>query len=304
MQKGSKRALVTGCIVGLLIPVLVIGVGASHTVCSLGPAIGFSGPIASPTLLAIAPPGGFVNASFYALTLNGSETEAYGSYTTALVNSSVMDFEVVNWSLHSEDSTSALGWGSSATCPAVVLVAAGTHGVSYSGSATGPVPAPVAGGVGVRTQVPTQFLVHGVPSAILNETYGASPVGSVDWVPSAEGMQWEGPSPALAALGVSIGPFYVNHILFGCGVTISLTEIRFGVPIQLLNGTRETVPGSFPGDWPVGPAGATNMTIAMTYVFPLTSGGGSWGAYLAGEGGPLSSGGLLFEQTATTNSTD
>ena len=304
MEKGSKRALVAGCIAGLLIPVLVIGVGASHTVCSLGPAIGFSGPIASPTLLAIAPPGGLVNASSYVRTSNGTATTAYGSYTTTLVNSSVMDFEVVNWSLHSENSTSAFGWGSNSACPGLVLVPVGSRGVMSFGSAPGPVPAPEPGGVGVRTQVPPQFVANGVPSAIMNETYGASPIGSVDWAANAEGMEWEGPSPALAALGTGIGPYYVNHTLFGCGVTISFTEIRFGVPIQLLNGTRETVPASFPGDWPIGPAGATNMTIAMTYVFPVPSGGGSWNVYLAGEGGPLSPGGLLFEQTATTNSTD
>ena len=295
--------LVLGVIAGVVVPALVLGIGATHTACSLGPVIGSSGLLASPDDIALAPPGGFVNSSVYVLTVyNSSFRTAMGAYSLLPQNSSSSTFELLNWTLHSELSSSAFGWGSNSPCPAASWPpASGTAGGWTSSCSTCPIAAPAHAGVGQRLVVPPQFNAGGVPSAVINESYGPMPFASFAWGLTQGGIGWSSlPQPAAAK--ISVGPFYEHGQLFGLGVTLTSTGIQFGIPIHLLSGTEVVVPASFPADWPFGPPDGTNLTITMTYVFPATTGQGTWAVYLPGPGSPFSSGGLLFEQTAQGNS--
>ncbi len=293
------RGLVWGVAVGLLIPALVLGVGATHLVCTVGPVIGSSGWIASPDAFALAPPGGFVNFSFYELTVfNSSSSSAWGSYSELPLNTSVMDFNAVNWTLHDENSSVAFGWGSNAPCRGVSLAPGFGGAVPGLSGCSGPITQPAPAGVGQRLDVPLQFTACGLPSAVVNATYGSTPLATFSWVANATSVGWDDP-PALQAIGASPGPFNEHGQLFGLAITLKATTIDFGVPIHLLNGSQEIIPASFPQDYPWGPPGGTNLTISWTYVLPMTTGQGTWSVYLPGDSGPFSPGGLLFEQTSS-----
>jgi hypothetical protein len=90
------------------------------------------------------------------------------------------------------------------------------------------------------------------------------------------------------------GPYYVDHTFIGLGPRVQLSEIHFGVPIHLLNGTLELIPSGFPSAVP-----AVLLSITITYVFPVTDDQGTWNMYPAGGGGAFPLGGFVFEQTST-----
>lgn len=291
MKKRLPVVLAVAAAIGFAITAVSFGVGATHIVCSQGPVLGWSGTLASPIAIAPAPPGGYVNSSYSLTTVYNSTYEAGESGWSDLPqNSSSADSEDLNWTLFSERSTTALGWGSEAQCNGDVLV----PGTGLGGCGGCVVAPPAPAGIGQRLVVPSQ-LYNDSSSALINASYSPTPIATITWSGNQSGVQWT--NPAALSDRATIGPFYEYGHLFGLGISVRQSSIGFGVPIHLLAGGNEIVTASFPQDWPAGPPGGTTLTIEMTYVLPESSAQGTWAVYLPGGEGSFSPGGLLFEQT-------
>ncbi|MGB6501376.1 MAG: hypothetical protein WBG19_08270 [Thermoplasmata archaeon] len=294
MRFNPRVCMILGISIGLILPLVILGVGVTHSICSQGPVIGRSGPLMSPWAIAVAPPGGFVNGSF-----SVNYTFPDSSYTIAglsdlPMNSTVADYDVENWSLHSENSTEVSGRGPTVSCTSFLLVAGGE-----SSSCTGcPIGPPTPGGIGQRVVVPEQFGFGSIPSAIINGSYNAPPIASFTFEEVGGGLQVSNPGN-FSGLPVAYGPFYEHGELYGLGLTIRMHSTHFGVPIRLTNGTVENFTGSLPADlMHTAPSEDISLVIKMVYVLPVTTAAGTWDVYVAGAGNPYSIGGLLFEQTA------
>lgn len=292
MKKSLPAALIIGITIGFAVTAVTLGLGVTHIVCNRGSPIGWSGTIASPYSIALAPPGGFVNASYSLTTVYNSSYRTGESGSSDLpMNSSWADIGALNWTLYSEGSSTALGWGSQAQCNGVILVPGPFFQWSCGGCVISP---PATPGVGQRLVVPPQFY-NASPSAVINASYGPAPAATFTWSENQTAFEWSSPEGVSGFPGTA-APFSEFGRSFGIGITTIQSAIQFGVPIHLLSGGSELIPASFPQDWPAGPPGGTTMTITMTYVLPMSSGQGTWAVYLPGNGGPYSPGGLVFEQ--------
>lgn len=292
MKRPLSVGLALGLVVGAALPIVAFGVGTTHVVCSPGPVIGWSGPLATPFEVALAPPGGFVNLSY---NMPGE----FG-WSDLPMNDSTADYGVYNWTVSSQNRTEALGWGSNAPCSQITLGVSATLGnppPPWGGCGGCQVAPPAPSGIGQRLSVPQQLFYSTLPTALMNATYGVTPNATITWNESNGGVTWSNPA-GLSGLPVTIGPFYEFGRLYGLNVTLKQSEIRFGIPIHLITGGTETVPASFPLDFPYHYSEPNYLSITMTYVFPAATAQGTWEIYLAGAGSPYSVGGLLFEQTA------
>ena len=298
MPQPLRTGLVIGVVVGLALAGAVLGVGATHIVCSAGPVLGQSGTLVTPLDVALAPPGGYVNASWLLKTVfSQNESVSILEWSTFPENSTRTDIFAYNWTLRGENSSTAPGWGSDSPCDGRTLIESGALANGSSGCGGCPIAPAVPAGVGQRTIVPEQFYYNGVPSVLINASYGEAPIASFSWNDTAGALTWSNPG-GFDGLPVSLAPFYEFGVLYGLGITLSLSGIGFDVPIQLTNGQSITVPTSFPAAFNTQETSTTTMSITMTYILPLSTDQGSWNAYLPGDGGPFSLGGLLFEQTA------
>ena len=280
MRRPIVVGLAIGLAIGLAVPVLLLGVSESHVVCSVGPVIGSSGWISTPLDIALAPPGGSVNSS---MAVGGSYRVAEGSSFPS--NDTTVDTIALNWTLHSETSTTVLGWGTTSKCDGESLVA----GTSIGGCGGCVVAPPTPAGIGQRLVVPSQL---GNDFAVINGSYGSAPIASFNWSVSNGGVTWSNPL-GLAGMPVELGPFFERGQLFGFKVELSLSGIEFGVPIHLAAGGLRVIAASFPASVP-------GMTYAasMTYVLPASTAQGTWAIFLAGSGSAYPLGGFLFEETA------
>ena len=281
MKRPARVGLAVGVAIGLVLTAGMLGTGATHLVCSQGPVIGWSGWLATPYTIPLAPPGGLVNSSFW-IDIGGAPV--YGE-STVPQNFSSADTDTLNWSLHSENTATAPGWGSSTPCPGSDLV----MGPSAGGCGGCQVAPPATPGVGQRLEVPSRFAVD---SALINASYGTTPIASFSWTQAGEGTQWS--NLGTGAFPAGVGSFYEYGHLIGLYLQIQVSSIHFGVPIRLTSGTMEIFPASFPESVP-----GTGYAANMTYVFPSVTDQGTWDVYAAGAGSPYSVGGLVFEQTAT-----
>lgn len=299
MKRAWTSALAAGAVVGFLLPAIALGVGTSHLVCVVGGITGWSGVIATPTDIALAPPGGAVN---YSSSLNTvwSSTDASGltGASEAPLNWSTVDMYQQNWTFRSESTQRVLGWGASPQCPGVLTANGGPTG-EYGACFACLIANATPSGVGNRLLIPQPVVVEGTPLASVNLSYAPSPAGSLSWTATSTGVVSLSESAGLRELPVSVEPFYELGQFIGLGITLlQQQQLSFGVPIHFLNGSTVVVPASLPTDWPVGPAGATSFSLTLTYVLPASTDQGSWAVYLAGSGGAISAAGLLFEQTS------
>ena len=292
-----RLAFLAGVVIGLVLPMTVLGVGATHSVCSSGSLLGWSGLVATPDEVTLAPPGGFVNDSWVQhVVVSSTFSFSTGGYSAYPINFSRADFGVTNWTLSSVVTSRAPGWGPDARCPADALGTGSLKGLGSGGCTGCEITPPTAGGVGNRLLLPSQFYYGTVPSVILNTSYSSIPAASFSWMETGGGVEWSS-SASLQNLTTGIGPFYLNGSLLGLGVTAHFSTIRFGIPIHLLSGGTETYPGSYPLDYS-GSWESVSLSITQTYVFPAATEQGDWSVYVAGAGSAFSPGGLLFVQTA------
>ena len=299
MRQPFRIGIVLGVVVGVALAGAVLGIGTTHIVCSAGPVLGQSGTLVAPWEVEIAPPGGYVNMSYQVQTVfNQSLTVGFGGWNDVPLNSTHADVSGYNWTLRGEQASVVAGWGPDPACTGRTLVATPALANGSSGCAGCPVGASVPAGVGERTVVPTQFSYNGVPSVLINASYGATPVADFSWDVTDGAPVWSNPGD-FDGLPVSLGPFYEAGRLYGLGITISFTSLGFEVPIVLTSGQTIDLPASFPAAFSPGIGATTTLSEVMTYILPATSGQGTWAVYLPGNGGPYSLGGLLFEQTAT-----
>lgn len=289
--------LILGVSLGIALPATALGVGATHTVCVEGAVMGWSGLIATPTVVGLAPPGGLVNVSYSEhVTVSSTYSWTDSAASAEPVNDSSVDVGVSNWTLVSILAEQIPGWGPVVHCPTFSWGRGSLNGLVSGGCDGCQIAPPVPGGIGNRLEVPTQFYYDSVPSTILNASYTSSPAATFTWNGSARDVTWSSTGP-LENLTSYVGPFYEGKVLVGLGVQVHYSSIHFGVPIQLTDGSREVIPASFPADIP-GPWENATIAIDYSYVFPLSTSQGSWQVYVPGLGSPYATGGLLFVQTA------
>lgn len=302
-------ALAVGIAVGVALSVLALGASVAHpthVVCVEGPVLGWSGPLASPETIGVAPPGGYVD--YYVDVFNPGQTNYTGSFEEAPSPSNVTnaDLQVFNWTLRSQATSTVSGSGPAVFCAKVVLVPTQNIPASDPSNRTmWPVLPSVAAGVGHRTVVPSQFNVGTIPSVSIDESYPLTPIGNFTWDIAKNDTEWSiTPDPALIHMrDLRLEPWNWPPTggFFGTEIALSIANFSFGVPIHLLNGTEETVPASFPANWIWNTTGHTVFAGELDYMIPMTTGEGTWEVYLAGGGDSLSPGGLLFEQLTWNN---
>jgi hypothetical protein len=293
--------MAVGIACGIAIPLGVLGVGVTHTECSSGPIIGWSGPLLTPWDVALAPPGGYVNSSYELTSVSSNFSVQTGGGSTIPKNATTSDFEVDNWTMNSESSNQIPGWGAAVSCPPYILEEGyDTSGVTGISGCDGCQIVPSAPeGIGQRLLVPEEFYFNSTPSTVINASYNAPPIATFSFHQVPGGIQFSSPGN-FSDLPFTDGPFYEFGQLYGFELTVVLSTIQFGVPIHFTNGTSETVPGAIPTDLTrIQSSESISFSIHMTYVFPFATAQGTWNVYAAGAGSPYSIGGLLFEQTAT-----
>jgi hypothetical protein len=294
-------SLAIGILIGVSLPVLVFGVGATHTICREGPILGTSGPLVAPFEVSVAPPGGLVDTTFALNTsFGGTPYSSFGGGLIQPENGTSAALWAYNWTLRGENSTTVAGWGPAVACTGRDLLASGSLANGSSGCGCSIAP-PVSAGVGQRVELPARLSYNGVPAVLLNETYGPTPIASFNWSENDSGVRWSNPGN-FAGLPVTVGPFYEFNRLVGIGIFLHLSKISFGVPINITGGGVENLPASFPSAFGLSSGEEITMSIATAYILPADTDQGSWSVYLPGGGGPFSPGGLLFEQTAELSS--
>jgi hypothetical protein len=285
MKRSVRVGLCVGLVVGVALPLVALGVGVTHVVCNQGSALGWGGRLlATPLNVAVPPPGGFVNYSV-TVSMNGSEVQTYFSPLPS--NASVASWLSYNWTAYSETASTTPGWGPAPKCPAYALAPGALYGGGNCFLA-----APTPAGIDERSAIPDDLNSCGSPSALINATYGASPISNFDWVNTSQGEQFSVPTGP-GSYQLTAGPFFEHQQLYGFGVSVRLSSIQFGLPIPVRSGGVEDFAASLPEDVP-----GLSLQGSLTYVFPAATDQGSWDVYLAGPGSPYSVGGLLFEQTA------
>jgi hypothetical protein len=300
MKHPMGVGLSIGVVVGLILAGLTLGVG-THTVCVQGAAVGTGGPLLSPYDIAIAPPGGYVNSS-WSTWQNSSEGSSQTSGGSAFpFNSSTSSFDIDNWTLYAERSTSTLGLGSEPRCPAYSLVASpGWSVAGISGCFGCSVLPATSGGIGQRVIVPPQFYLDTVPSVLVNGSYDSQPLSTVSFSLAQNG-DWEqsNANNNLSGYGITFGEFIYNGTGFGASFSVTYKQSHFGVPIRFTNGTIEDFLGGLPTDEnSTLYSGNLSVSVTMTYVLPAASSASTWEVFLPGGDSPYALEGLLFEQTA------
>jgi len=280
----SSRPVVVGLVVGIALGSalsgVTLGLGVTHQECSRGPVVGWSGHLAALIALGVPPPGGLVNWSY---TWGGDS----GSMDTP-ANSTLADYTLLNWTAVSETPVTKPGWGPGQSCPPIALEAPTEVGTSCGGCLLAP---GVVGGVGARTVLPVQGSFESDPTVLLDGLYPSSPLGSFEWnisngaiyIDFAGARQFAGDATPYQP---STGAPYA-----GLELHVTVSEVQFGVPIHLLNGTIVTFPSGTP-QWLPG----THLTIHLTYIFPGPGNNETWNIYAAGGRGVYPLGGYLFEQ--------
>lgn len=282
-------ALVIGVAAGLATPGIALGF---HFDCIRGARVGWSGYIRTPYMVAVPPPGGFVNftASFW------NVTGGYGSTDSRDYPSSniVVSDQNRNWSLYHQQSKLVVGLGQNPSCPANVLTVSG-----YPADwATGTLPnTSTPAGIGERSTVPSQYSFDieplAGPTAVLNGSYGLQPLLNFSWHQVGVGFVSVTSTEALGNLSISVKPIWNGTVFVGLGLTTNLTEIQFGIPILAQSGSLGIYVASLPSDSP-----NWGLLNHVTYVFPSSTDQGTWSIYAAGAGSAFPLGGYLFEQTA------
>lgn len=287
-QNRRGVSISVGVAVGLLIPSITLGAFATHVVCDRGPVIGITGGISAPLVVGIAPPGGLVTYlyQFWINSTGGSYHEWGGP--TAPENSTTSAGGLFRWNLSSVQQSRALGWGPQQACAPLSLTGTGGGG-GCSGCTLSP---PVPQGIGNRVLLPTTISYQGFPGVTLNATYPSSPVASFTWHVGTEGLEWAFNFGA-SELNATFHPFYKGTSLVGLAVLQDASTLGFGVPIELTNGTIQTVPETFPAGWAV-----SGFAAEVTYILPASDDQGTWEVFLAGGGSAYPLGYYLFVQTA------
>ena len=296
MRKPWLAGIIVGIAVGLILPSAVL-VYNTHVVCSVGSMLGWSGDLLTPVDIALAPPGGFILPEYEMKTIydNGNHVAGQGSYGTVLSNASIADFDVINWTLLSVQSSSAPLGGSSGPCPAYQYgYGAGSGGGGCGGCTIAP---PVAAGVGHRLNLTEQFTFANLSSALINAAYGATPDATFSWNGSASDVTIGNPS-ALTALPATAAPYYVNGSMWGLAITVRERSLEEGIPFHLKAGGEINLPLVYPQDNYPGCQCVSELWINNTYVLPLSTDQGTWDVYWAGAGGPFAPPDLLFVQVA------
>lgn len=295
-MRGAALGLVVGVVVGFLLPSAAFGVGASHTICSTGREIGWSGALATPDAIAMAPPGGFVVTQWWVYWfIETDHRSGEGGFNTAPVNSTSSWFDTVNWTLSSIVSSNEPGWGTSEHCLEYSYgFGSGNASVGVSGCGGCPILPPVPQGIGNRLNLPDQFSYGNLSSVMINASYGPTPDGTFSWHMSGNRSVLTG----LTTLPVNTSLFYQNGAVLGLAITLHQRGTAFGIPFQLASGGTLNLPASLPTDISEGCACQSEMWINNTYILPIATDQGTWNVYWPGEGGPFSPAGLLFIQTA------
>jgi hypothetical protein len=278
--------LVAGVALGVALPALVLGLVATHQDCVRGDVLGWSGHLAVPLALGVPPPGGFVNWSFAFVTHSGPWSSS--GRTVSPSNSTEVQFMVVNWTAYAESPVTTVGWGPSPACPPIAL---GAPNILPTGCSCILTPG-VAGGVGVRTAIPSQGAWGADPTPLLNGSYPASPVATFSWNITHGDLFVTFLSGASRFLG-DVTPYQSYHgaPYSGLALQVHQNETDFGIPVHLLNGTTLTLPSGTP-QWLSG----STLTVTETYIFPGANDNQTWAMYVAGGGSPYPLGGYLFEQ--------
>lgn len=287
-------AVTIGIALGLAIPAATFGTGVTHQGCAQGKVVGWSGWVATPWILAIQPPGGFVTWSVNFTTHEGLYINTTGGASPELVNSTTTDYAIYNWTAVAETKTTVQGWGPNGDCPPIKLLPPSALRSSCVGC---PVAPTTPAGVGERSVIPTGFSSSSNASVKINATYPGTPSSTFSWSSSGAGdVLIRNINNFSSYMSTSAaGPLYVKGVFLGLGLQIQLSRIQFGVPIHMLDGTVQTLHSEMPASVP----GAA-LSITITYAFPVTGDQGTWNMYYAGSDSAYPLGGFVFEQTATT----
>jgi len=299
VTKAWIAGLTAGIVVGLCLPVVAFGVGATHLVCVRGPEIGTHPDLRVPAAIGLAPPGGLENLSYVEIqTFNQSAWQKVG-ITGPADESSIGYLDAYNWTGYEQSQQEQLGEGSSARCPSQVVVPSGvaidpaTPLWQYGGLPLAP---PIPAGIGNRVVLnPQQPL--GPDSAVINVNYSSSPVASFWWNYSS-GLEWWNLNE-IGGVPVEMGPYYEDGVVVGLGIQTSVRNISFGVPIATASGGTDVIPASFPSALNLTGAGTISYFVNTTYIFPNSSDQGTWDVYLTGPGSPISPGGFFFVQVSS-----
>lgn len=284
-------SLMVGLAIGVTLPISVIALSPGGETCGPGTILGWSGPVATPIIVAIPPPGGLVNWSASLTAPPGSPYTPGSDSSAGPVNDTVAAYMIYNWTLGSIKASRTTGFLRSADCPLYDLRATANLG----GGCTGCVIAPaVSQGVGQRSVIPASFNTGQTTSVLLNASYPSIPLASFTWSYTLSGGVVIQTGDNLSALFSTVGLFRENGSVVGLGLRVVLDSVGFGVPVMLVGGGSSVYPSGVPEGFP----GAT-LVVSLTYILPLSSEQGTWQVFAAGgsSGQPL--GGYLFEQTAT-----
>lgn len=288
-------SLVIGIVIGAAIPAGALGIGATHIGCSQGKNVGLSGAVSVPIAVAIPPPGGSVNWTYSYTTYLGDHNYTLAGVSTVPDNYSAFASVIYNWTAVAETTTTLLGRGPNAACPAVALESPPPNlGGGCSGCSAAP---STPAGVGQRSAIPTGLPPASGGSVYLNASYPSAPSAAFSWSSSGGGATTLSNVHNFSAfMPPSVtGPFYVGDRFVGLGLSVRLNEIQFGVPVQMTSGAMVVLPSELPSAIP-----RASLSILITYVFPAEDDQGTWNMYPAGANSPYSLGGYVFEQTSTT----
>jgi hypothetical protein len=158
------------------------------------------------------------------------------------------------------------------------------------------VASPIPAGVGNHLQIPSQLEYGTLNTTVFNAVYGPTPNASFSWNAAGNDLA-ESNLSGLSSLSANLTPYYQNGALFGLAITIHQTTEGFGIPIHLIKGGVEDVPGSFPAE--MNPYGDLHVGYwdNNTYILPVSTDQGSWDVYVPGAGNETGPSGLLFVQT-------
>jgi len=298
-------AIAVGLVVGFAVSAIVLGVGTTHRVCSRGALVGWSGDLATPEAVGLAPPGGYVKFEWQSIIqpLNGPGGGGLGGGPTLLENSTAGYYEVDNWTLYNVDTTYALGWGASPHCANYMMGLGGGNNetIPWGGCAGCPIAPPTPAGVGERLEIPTQVQYGTLNTTILDASYGGTPNGTFSWYVQGGGVVETG-LPGLSSLPVTLSSFYSKDTLFGLAITIRQTSESLDIPMHMTRGGVTDIAGSFPADWDLSGGLSVHYWDNNTYVLPLSTDQGSWAIYVPGSGAGIGLNGLLFVQTSGPSS--
>lgn len=278
-------SIALGVAVGVSLVGLSLSVGMTHRECTQGAVLGWSGPLAAPIALGVPPPGGLVTWSYAFHTPSGAFASSGFSSSN---NSTLAAYLLLNWTAVRQTSVEVPGWGQSADCPSLHLLTPSSDGSSCFGCQLAP---GVPGGVGEKTIIPLTSRWGSNPTPDLNGSYPASPLGTFSWNITGGTIYLNFGDLSGFAGNASAYPAYPGGPYAGMALSLVATEVGFGIPIHLLNGSNVTVASGSP-QW----MGGSTLGIHLTYIFPGAGDNRTWAMFAAGAGSAYPLGGYLFEQ--------